>query len=192
MQRPSVNNPLVLTIVNPNDQGVIPSMKNARKPYISYRDGKAVIGIRKDAKVVRFEKVVDDLIATQTMHMPFVLPIEMPCRVAVVARIYRLASQSSQVPIQDLDNQYTTLQEALQRCRIIENDRQVAGFFCYETLVSIPSAQHAIIWLWVVDNIDVKKEISEFLNNYLTKYENNNIINLNDLKQLELPFNVED
>lgn len=179
---PSLKNPLVLTIVNPNDGGVIPSMKNNRRPYIYYHNGKPTIGIRKDARVVRFEKSVDDLIATQLSEQP--VRIMMPHRVVVVMNFYKLPSMSNQVPMQDLDNQYTTVQEALQRNQLIENDRQVAAFACFETLVQVASAQHAIVWLWAAQG-NPKDELTEFLSKPLTVA---NAAKMSDMKQLALPF----
>lgn len=182
---PSMTNPLVLTIVNPNDGGVIPSMKNNRRPYIYYHDGKPTIGIRKDARVVRFEQAVDDLISTQMATQP--VRISMPNRVAVVMNFYKLPSATNQVPMQDLDNQYTTIQEALQRNGIIENDRQVAAFACFETLVQVASAQHAVVWLWVAKS-DPKEELAQFLSKPLSLSK---LGSVPDMKQLALPFRLD-
>jgi hypothetical protein len=145
---PTWDNPLFLMVVNPTNNGVIPSMKNAKVPYLFRKNGRLHAGIRKSSEALAFERAAVDVLLPQWERSGF-STIPMPIRVGIVAEIFKVRAKESGVPVQDLDNQYTTLQETLQHAvPVLENDRQVALFLAIERDAASSKGQHARLWVW--------------------------------------------
>lgn len=152
MNYPTMANPLKLTCFNPDSQQ-IPALKNRRRPYIgtNKKTGQKYAGITKDPEVQLFEKVMLSQYTSQFLASGFDT-IAMPTRVGVICLVYKYHSKEGFVPVSDLDNQYTTLQEGLASANIIENDRQIAAFLPVEVPCYLQSAQHAKLLLLALDN----------------------------------------
>lgn len=147
---PTKENPLFLRVFY--DGKTIPSMKNKRTPFIgTSKTGKKFIGTRKSNDVAEFEKTVDPLLNLQWEAQGFDT-ILLPHRVCIYVILVKWVAKLSTVPLSDQDNQYTTVQEALQgRVPVFENDRQVAAHLVDELLTTIKTAQQAQVWVWLDD-----------------------------------------
>ena len=150
MNLPTPSNPLILEIQGRKhgDNKGIPSLKNNRQPMM--RNGNLIFA--KNPQVDRFINYALTLMENQLESSEFKLPIPSPMRVLVWAKVVKYLANPDTLPQSDLDNQYTTLQELLQKRElIVEDDRQISGFYAEEELTQVRDNQHAIIYLWVDD-----------------------------------------
>lgn len=148
---PTPENPLTLMWINRTDKTQsIPSLKNRRTPIVTKQGQLRFI---KNATTQRFVTSMERSLEDQFKKTGFET-ILMPLRVNVYAQVVKYVSKLDVVPISDLDNQYTTIQEGLQNGLILEDDRQIRSFFTEEKLTTNRAMQYAKCWLWVDDKTE--------------------------------------
>jgi Holliday junction resolvase RusA-like endonuclease len=147
---PTPENPLTLMWVNRVDKTqAIPSLKNRRTPIVS----KGRLKFITNAKTQRFIRSMERSLDDQWKRSGF-QTITLPLRVSLYVQVVKYTTNDEVVPISDLDNQYTTVQEMLQNGVIIEDDRQVRSFMVEEKLTHNRNLQYAKCWLWVDDKTE--------------------------------------
>lgn len=161
MNLPTCSNPLILTWVNRVDNTrSIPSLKNRRQPVI--RNNRLLFIT--NSGVQKFMKSMEKSLVQQWTRSGF-NTIQLPHRVCVYTVVAKYVTKEDVVPVSDLDNQYTTVQEMLQNGLILEDDKQVAAFFADEKLVFNRDHQYAKCYLWVDDGTP---RFEQFANLYQT------------------------
>jgi len=148
---PTSDNPLSLTVT-----GKVLSLKNNRTVYALGKEhllnGVAVREVSggymnaPNQKVVRYIRhAKESYLRHAALRKGFKL-LPSPMKIMVVCDIH--ICYLSQLPDEDADNAYTTLQEALADT-IIENDRQVCSFFVTRHQTFVKEAEHAKVHIFV-------------------------------------------
>ncbi len=144
MPLPTPTNPALLRFFNAVSRNQsIPALKNQREPIVT-RSGQ--LRFVASADVQRFVKSMTKALTTQWQSQGFDL-IRLPLRVAVLVEVYKYVTDPTVVPLADLDNQYTTIQEMLQGVAL-ENDRQIVAFHAQEVKTLSRQHQIAYCYLW--------------------------------------------
>ena len=147
---PTTLNPFYVRVANSGN--TIPSLKNSKRPIISTRkDGSQYVAIAKSPDVIRFLQQAASVVDKAYKQQEFeTIPISMGVYVYCVFSV-RANSLS------DIDNQYTTIQELLQKpySSVIYNDRQVKGYAVDTQTIVLKDAQCVDIYVWLDDKLGI-------------------------------------
>jgi hypothetical protein len=154
-------------------RGHTPALKNNKLPTIRKgKDGNnQIVPITAKAVRIWMRESGDDAERQwqQQQELQGFSTILMPQRVRCVTYVHFFASSLDVIPVSDLDNAYSTIQELLQlpgkpggRLGVIEDDKQVFSHANRKRITRNRKTQHAIIYLWVDDGREEWEQESEF------------------------------